>query len=128
MYAMCDRSTTSESDTFFKSITPDEFTSTDGDVESPTGWFGIVSITDDFRIMWSGDQIPASVANGTYLVHIDSNGLVWAEQCATSEATRRNYYEMVKQYIAWSEDPDAECNDPGCQTCGDRLADTDTEA
>lgn len=107
MYGMTDKSRTVESDRFFKSIPADWFESDSGHVESPTNWFGLVEIDDDFRATWPsaevGQDIPASVENGLFLVSIDNNGLVWAEQADTDSATRANYAELCEQYAVWCD-------------------------
>jgi hypothetical protein len=105
MYALTDKSRTMESDAFFKSIPPDFYQGGDGEgnVEAPTGWFGMVTIDESFREAWDGDQIPASVEDGDYLVTIDNNGLVWAEQGETKWATLHEYHEKVKEFRAWDE-------------------------
>lgn len=104
MYAMRDMSKTMESDRWFKSIPQDGYEMADGEVESPTGWFGIVVVDDstrDYVGSETGDTAPASVEDGTYLVTIDNNGLVWAEQADTAEATRRNFHQKLDEYHRW---------------------------
>lgn len=111
MYAMIDKSTTMESDSFFKSLTPDDYIDTDGNVEAPTGWFGLLCIDDAFRDAYgkdTGNFVPASVHDGVYIVSIDNNGLVWAEQAPTVEATVANYNQMQHQYAEWYNDENGE--------------------
>ena len=107
MYAMTDKSTTMESDAFFKSIPDDWYEATDGNVEAPTGWFGLLVIDDSFRDAYgkeTGNFVPASVENGTYLVTVDNNGIIWAEQAPIPEATKANYGDKVREYQRWSAD------------------------
>lgn len=130
MYAMTDRSTTTESDTFFKSIEWDWYESTDGEVEASTGWFGLLRIDDAFRYHWAQvvvgggtypgrDPMPESIEDGLYLVTIDNNGLVWANQAPVEDATRANYQELIQQYADWlTSDEDDESNVPDCDNPG----------
>lgn len=110
MYAMQDKSRTQESDRFFKSIPADWYESDDGNVEAPTGWFGLVDIDDDFRQSWpsadTGESIPASVEDGYYLVTIDNNGLVWAEQAPIRSGTLANFREKQREYSVWYNQDD----------------------
>lgn len=107
---MTDKSTTMESDNFFKSIPEDLYEDTDGNVEAPTGWFGFLVVDDAFRDAYgaeTGDFVPASVQDGVYLVTVDNNGLVWAEQAPTVDATLENYREKIREYSKWDADENA---------------------
>lgn len=108
MYAMTDKSRTVESDRFFKDAASGEWSyESSGNVEAPTNWFCLLEVDAHLREAWTY-QIPASVEDGLYLVSIDNNGLVWAEQADTDEATRANYNELHKQYLAWEAGDDDE--------------------
>ena len=102
-----DGSKTMESDSFFRSIPGDWFDTAEGDVESPSGWFGRITIDANLREVWANhglDQIPASVEDGEYLVQITSSGLVYAWQEDVSGSLDAYLSELVDEYSTWMGD------------------------
>jgi len=116
MYSMTEKATSEEKMAFFRSIHPDYYVRETGNVDSPSGYFGLVRIDDKFRNDWENEvrviggisSIPDGIADGVYLVQIDSSGIVWAWQSESSdvsndEALQANYDALVKEYLAWEE-------------------------
>lgn len=97
---LIDGSRSMEADTFFRGIEPDWYTQETGNVESPTGWFGVVTIDQEFRLN-SGYEIPASVQDGTYLVQITSSGVVFAWTVDVAALLMAAYSGMEQEYHEW---------------------------
>lgn len=101
-----------------------------GDVDSPTGWFALVTIPADVTFpsapfdaySYSADTVaneygvtPADVI-GTHIVFHDSHGFVTVATYLSEAAARETFDCLSAQYDVWSED---EWND------GDPLTDGD---
>jgi hypothetical protein len=83
-----DYARSSDEQSFFKSIPEDWYEKTDGNVESPSGWFGVVYVDTEMRIRFGLSEnvrIPSTIPDGSYFVTIDNNGLIWAEAYSRDE-------------------------------------------
>lgn len=80
-YELIDTATTPDRTTFFKTIPQHWYNDFSGDVEAPTGWFGVVDVDRDLC-----DEVDdilkretrTEITYGLYLVVINSDGLLWA--------------------------------------------------
>lgn len=105
LFDLTDKSTTMESDSFFRHLDQDFFESTDGHVDAPTGWFGLLRVDASLRDavgVASGDFVPASIDDGLYLVRVNDSGMVWALQADVEIGTRFVFNELVKEYTDWA--------------------------
>lgn len=113
-------------DRFFKWLDEDEFVSTNGNVEAPTGWFGLLNLTREKIAEWvatDGDPWMSERRNfepGWYIVNVNNDGLVWAhgygeDVTFNEEGARADYATLEARYSRWDTDfdtwPDAEYED-----------------
>lgn len=89
---------------FFRDLDLDSYERSSGDVEAPTGWFGLYEVAQSDRDEY--EEAP-EVADGLYLVVIDSNGLIWAYQGLNEDHTRRAYEAREAEYGIWLGEDEA---------------------
>jgi hypothetical protein len=104
---MIDHAMSQATQSFFRDLPQDYYDKFDGDVESPQAWFGIVTIDQDLRAVLAVNEailVPDVIPDETYLVQIDSNGLVWAF-VATPDDTpvTFTYDKLSEQYCSWAD-------------------------
>lgn len=100
-----DRSTSMATDRFFKFFDEGVYEHTSGEVDAPTGWFGLLMIDQHQRDCYgedTGEVIP-EVENGLYLVVINDQGLVWAYQheSGDDEKLYAQFRSLVIDYSNW---------------------------
>lgn len=103
-----DRSDTMDKDRFFKFFDEGVYEHTSGEVDAPTGWFGLLVIDRHQRDEYgkdTGDIVP-EVADGLYLVVINDQGLVWAYQheSGDDEKLYEQFRSLQIDYSRWCED------------------------
>lgn len=110
-FPLTDKAVTDEEMAFFKAIPADWYEQVDGNVEAPTGWFGLLEIDEQFRENWEQDaeegvgiSMPESIQLGLYLVTIDNDGLIWAEQGDTRHATSTEFTHKCDVFRAWDDE------------------------
>lgn len=103
-------------DRSFRNIAESEWgVSSDGDVESPTGYFWLVEIPEhagERAEMFTACEVGRDWDDGVYqypepvpswyLVTTDSNGLWWVYEADSEEAAKQVYLELEQAYATWS--------------------------
>lgn len=105
----------------------------DGDVEAPTGWFGIIEkpTKDEIARAVSVTGSPRAGESGvfafgaSYAFRQNSDGLVWVYEYLdvdpqSDESIYHDFDRMVEEYGAWLDRSDPGCDDMYVDTTGVR--------
>ena len=85
----------------------------DGDVESPSGFFALVEIPDHYgELAEMQDAVGDETVDdewpdtGWYVSYENSDGLIFVLECASQHVAERTYDEFEEQYNTWASDSD----------------------
>lgn len=88
------------------------FTASDGDVESPTGYFGYVTnetaevpeVLDAFADVTEFYGAPATDdIVGSFVASINSNGILAIVRYGSDSAARQSYEALQSDYLRWAD-------------------------
>lgn len=90
----------------FRAIPPDWYDEYSGNVEAPTGWFGLVCVDDAIKKDWEKEvwEPTGEIDNGLYLVQINTQGTLWAWQTDQPKSVtllESVFRDWSNQYDEW---------------------------
>ena len=93
---------TGNTESFFRWIEPFCYRGVDGDVESPTGWFGHLYVDNELVAEYNSDcNEDVSVEAGDYVVRIDSLGFINYRRFDTQDDAYDCFIKLFDEYSRW---------------------------
>lgn len=96
-------------DSMLREFSTDVVEAQTGDVESPNGWIGLVTINTvllETYAVTHGEDV-RDFTPGVYLLRINSDGLIWGMRYATREKADSDFAALDVAYDTWMRESDA---------------------